>query len=326
VSFINLHLKGIYDNMIPHTADLSKNAKIKVLGELSQALNGDVFNIFFYEEINSLVEHLMGIFNRPRVTLSLANLSSHNKQVPVDSMDVILKHFMLVPANKVEDNPFLWEKPELIKLPKFPTKCLDNYSIINFPEEAHYIFSEAIMKLGTNLFFDVEFPTYPKYFIDTSHFWVTKKKLAIKGDVYNIENKGLLGRFKQLVASNPKLAEVKLPVYYYYQYEQNYQLVGLLKYKVFGKNDEFFKLEFKHYPLKFLQVNEVVTVQKAHMQKLMEKLIETLPRYSHNYYFSILRINNVTGLLKKRFKFMFGFSVGSAHPEQALPRTRGRLR
>lgn len=241
-------------------------------------------------------------------------------------MDVINKHFMLVPANKVEDYPFQWEKSELIKLPKFPTKCLDNYSIINFPEEAHYIYSEAIMKLGTNLFFDVEFPTYPKYFIDTSHLFITKKKLAIKGDVYNIENKGLLAKFKQLVASNPKLTEVKLPVYYYYQYEQNYQLIGLVKYKVFGKNEEFFKLEFKHYPLKFLQVNEAVSGQKASLQKVMEKLMETLPRYSHNYYFAILRINNVTGLLKKRFKFMFGFSVGLAYAEQAFERPRGGLR
>lgn len=254
------------------------------------------------------------------------NITTNNKQVNVDSMDVINKHFMLVPANKVEDYPFQWEKSELIKLPKFPTKCLDNYSIINFPEEAHYIYSEAIMKLGTNLFFDVEFPTYPKYFIDTSHLFITKKKLAIKGDVYNIENKGLLAKFKQLVASNPKLTEVKLPVYYYYQYEQNYQLIGLVKYKVFGKNEEFFKLEFKHYPLKFLQVNEAVNGQKASLQKVMEKLMETLPRYSHNYYFAILRINNVTGLLKKRFKFMFGFSVGLAYAEQAVERPRGGLR
>ena len=43
-----------------------------------------------------------------------------------------------------------------------------------------------------------------------------------------------------------------MPVYYYYQYENNIQMIGYVKYEVYGKSDEFFKLEFKHYPIKFL--------------------------------------------------------------------------
>ena len=29
-------------------------------------------------------------------------------------------------------------------------------------------------------------------------------------------------------------------------------MIGYVKYEVYGKSDEFFKLEFKHYPIKFL--------------------------------------------------------------------------
>ena len=42
-------------------------------------------------------------------------------------------------------------------------------------------------------------------------------------------------------------------------------------------------------------------------------MIESLPRYSHNYYISILRMSNVTSLLKRRWKFMFGFSNKSSN-------------
>jgi hypothetical protein len=44
------------------------------------------------------------------------------------------------------------------------------------------------------------------------------------------------------------------------------------------------------------------------MPKMMERLIESLPRYSHNYYYSIVKMNNLEQLSKRRWKFMFGFS------------------
>ena len=44
------------------------------------------------------------------------------------------------------------------------------------------------------------------------------------------------------------------------------------------------------------------------MPKMMERLIESLPRYSHNYYYSIVRMHNLDSLSKRRWKFMFGFS------------------
>jgi hypothetical protein len=78
--------------------------------------------------------------------------------------------------------------------------------------------------------------------------------------VYNIESKPLVDKFKQLLIFNPELMKqikmfasqynsnfgskkaegkkfsdlfsVKIPVYYFYQYEQNYQLIGFLNFKV----------------------------------------------------------------------------------------------
>lgn len=281
---------------------------MRTLGELAQNLNGELFNLCFFEEIKSMAEHLMGIYSRPKVSIQLANISTSNRPLTIDSQDLINKHFVLLPTSKLEDNPFTWDRPEIIKLPKFPAKCLDNYSIISFPEEAFYVMSDSLMKANT-LFTDVDFPGIPRYFIDPSHMLIKKQALSIKADAYVLENKTLAAKFKQLTTSNPKIKKILLPVYYYYPFEQNFQLIGYVKYEIFGKQDEFFKLEFKHYPLKFLQLNDIVSQQKAQIAPRLEKIIESLPRYSHNYYFSILKMYNVVPLLKKRFKFMFGFSV-----------------
>lgn len=312
MSFVNIHLKGVYDfyhNMASHTAGLGNSPKIKVLNEMATFFNGELFNICYYEEIKGLVEHLMGVFNRPRVSIQFANISTTGKTVNIDSQDLASKHFVMLPTSTLEENPFTWDKPETIKLPKFPNKCLDNYSIISFPEEAYYLMGEAIAKIGQTLFADLEYPSVPKYYIDPSYMLIKKAPLTIKGDVYNLESKTLLAKFKSLFSANPKLKKVLIPVYYYYHYEQNFQMIGYIKYEIYGRTEEFFKLEFKHYPLKFLQLNDIVTNHKANMTKMMEKVIESLPRYSHNFYFSILKMHNVAALLKKRFKFMFGFSV-----------------
>lgn len=82
-----------------------------------------------------------------------------------------------------------------------------------------------------------------------SHFFIKKKKLTIKADVYNIESKPLIDKFKHLLVFNPEFVKqikmsvsqynsnfgkrekkegkrvsheyfsIKIPAYYYYQYE-----------------------------------------------------------------------------------------------------------
>jgi hypothetical protein len=77
-----------------------------------------------------------------------------------------------------------------------------------------------------------------------SHFFIKKKKMTIKADVYNIESKPLIDKFKHLLMLNPEFVKqvkmsassygkkvkkdgkknqdffsVKIPAYYYYQYE-----------------------------------------------------------------------------------------------------------
>ena len=293
-----------------HTEDIAKSSKMITLSEIAQSFNGEIFTIFFYEDVNSLVEHMMNSFSRPKVSLQFGSLAANPKPFPIDNMDIIEKHFLILPTSKLEENPFTWEKPEQVKIPKFPSKCLDNYSVIHFPEEAFYIPSDY--SKNPTLFLDIDYVGVPRYFIDPNIMLIKKQALAVKGDVYHLESKSLVAKFKQLLASNPKIKKIQIPVFYFYQYEQNYQMMGYIKYEVYGKSDEFFKLEFKHYPLKYLQLNDALTVNKANMQKIIEKIIETLPRYSHNFYFSILKLQNITTLLKKRFKFMFGFSVSSS--------------
>lgn len=290
--------------------ELSRNSRMRALGEIAQGFNGELFNLCFFEEIKSMAEHLMGVCSRPKVAVQLTNINTANRPVNIDGQDLLNKHFVMLPTSKLEDNPFTWDRPEVIKLPKFPAKCLDNLSIISFPEEAFYVMSETLNK-GHNLFTDVDFPGTPRYFVDPSHMLIKKQALSIKADAYVLESKSLTAKFKQLTAANPKLKKILLPVYYFYQYEQNFQLIGYVKYEIFGKQDEFFKLEFKHYPLKFLHLNDIVSQHKAQIAPRLEKVIESLPRYSHNYYFSILKMYNVVPLLKKRFKFMFGFSVAA---------------
>lgn len=128
-----------------------------------------------------------------------------------------------------------------------------------------------------------------------------------------------------------KKFSIKIPVYYYYQFDQKYQLIGFLDFKVSDVDEKFLKLteeknldsaqmleafgciegklSFKHFPLKFLKLNELVTDYKKELPVMIERVIESLPRYSHPYYMAVLRMNNVSSLLKRRWKFMFGFSV-----------------
>lgn len=317
---MNIHLKGIYDNIINHIDELTRSDRVLALNDLAQCFNGgELFNLCFFEEIKSMAEHLMGVYSRPKVSIQLANVSTSYRTFSLESQELINRHFVMLPTSKLEDNPFVWDKPELIKIPKFPAKCLDNYSIVSFPEEAFYLAGDLLAKSTSNLFTDLEYPGVPKYYIDPTHLMLPKQELAIKGDSYVVENKSLMAKFKQLFTANPKLKKVFLPFYYYYQYEQSFQMIGYLKYEIYGKDNEFCKLMLKHFPLKFMQMNDIVTEQKSQLPQKMEKLIESLPRYSHNYYFSILKMHNVVELLKKRFKFMFGFSV-----DQDLTRIKWR--
>lgn len=308
------------------------------------------------QEIGMLIDHLMALYSRPKVTLLLQPLTyagplsgqaqpanqNSNPQAPnpsspygltvaianlaqsqttnpsgppppklpvFDNLDLIQKYFTIVPLSDLNNNPFAWDRPEPLKLPKYPTKCLDNSSVINFAEEAFYIPGEMLASRLNTLFIDLEYPSYPRYFVDPTALLIKKQPLAVMGDVYTLDSKPLLEKFRILVSANPKLKKVLFPVYYYYQYEGNYQMVGYIKYEVHGKADEFVKLEFKHYPLKYLQLHETLTNHKNDLLPRLEKIIESLPRYSLNYYYSILKLNNVQQLQKKRFKFMFGFSV-----------------
>lgn len=59
VNLINLHLKGVYDHAIGHTTEIQNNTKILNLENLAKGMNGELYNIFFYEEINFLVDHLI---------------------------------------------------------------------------------------------------------------------------------------------------------------------------------------------------------------------------------------------------------------------------
>jgi len=75
VNLINLHLKGVYDHVIGHTSEIARSVKMRNLENLTQGMNGELYNIFFYEEINSLVDHLIHSHNKPKVTLLFANVS-----------------------------------------------------------------------------------------------------------------------------------------------------------------------------------------------------------------------------------------------------------
>ena len=263
----------------------------------------------------------------------------------------------MIPANTLNNNPFLWKTPAIINLSKYPSKCLDNNSIVNFPEEAFFIFSDQ--RSNSSKFCNVEYPSYPKYYLDVSHLFVKKRKITIRGDVYSIESKPLIDKFKQLLYFNPGLIKqarsvsinasgakdksskksfsIKIPVYYYFKFEQNYQLIGFLNFKVthvvdgfgFGKGGDGVggkkspsalsvmtkksasqasiqsaaamgkilghflifggfllillaamnealsgitgKLQFKHYPLKFLNLNELMTDYKKELPRMIER-------------------------------------------------------
>lgn len=124
----------------------------------------------------------------------------------------------MIPSSILADNQFLWQNPCIINLWKYPTKCFDNNSIVSFPEEAFYIYQT--LNVSTSLFCNMEYPSYPKYFLDVSHFFVQKKKLTLKPDVYVVENKHLVDRFKQMLILNPEfLKQVKIATN---QYISNY--------------------------------------------------------------------------------------------------------
>lgn len=237
--------------MIGHTEELMRSPKVKTLEALSSGTGGEVFNILFHEEIFSLVEHLIALYSRPKVQIKLENIAASGKTYLIDHSELISKHYNLIPANTIKNNTFLWQNgTETLKMSKFPLKCLDNFSLIHFPEEAYFINFDNILQTGNDLFHNVDYPSYPRYFVDVSHFFTPRRKLHVKGDVYQIENKELLDKFKIFVAHNPTLTKIKIPVYYYYQYELNYQLIGFLNFKTTSKDSA--KMEFKHYPLKFL--------------------------------------------------------------------------
>jgi len=75
INLVNLHLKGVYDHIIAHTNEISKSQKMRVLEGLSHSMNGELYNIFYYEEINSLVDHLIHTHNRPTISLLIANVN-----------------------------------------------------------------------------------------------------------------------------------------------------------------------------------------------------------------------------------------------------------
>lgn len=74
VNLVNLHLKGVYDHIVGHTSEIANNAKIRKLENLAKGMNGELYNIFFYEEINSLVDHLIHSHNKPKISILLANV------------------------------------------------------------------------------------------------------------------------------------------------------------------------------------------------------------------------------------------------------------
>jgi len=74
INLVNLHLKGVYDHIIAHTSEIGKSQKVRVLESLASSMNGEIYNIFYYEEINSLVDHLIHTHNRPTVSLLIANV------------------------------------------------------------------------------------------------------------------------------------------------------------------------------------------------------------------------------------------------------------
>jgi len=37
-------------------------------------MNGELYNIFYYEEINSLVDHLISNFNKPKISIVFQNV------------------------------------------------------------------------------------------------------------------------------------------------------------------------------------------------------------------------------------------------------------
>ena len=137
---------------------------MKKLEELSSSINGELYNIFFYEEINSLVDHLIHTHNRPTVSLLIANIHTNRKQVNIDSQEYINKYFTTIRIDNANNNPLTWKVPHIVKLGKFPVKCLDNYSVIHFPEDAYFIFSDQ--RYNNSIFCNVEYPSYPIYYVD----------------------------------------------------------------------------------------------------------------------------------------------------------------
>lgn len=76
MNLINLHLKGVYDHAIGHLRDIHSNSKISDLDNLAKGMNGDLYNIFYYEEINSLVDHLISNFSKPKISIVFQNVST----------------------------------------------------------------------------------------------------------------------------------------------------------------------------------------------------------------------------------------------------------
>jgi hypothetical protein len=76
------------------------------------------------------------------------------------------------------------------------------------------------LNINNSLFCNTEYPSYPKYYLDVSHFFIKKKKLTIKADVYNIESKPLIDKFKHLLVFNPEFVkQLKMSVS---QYNSNF--------------------------------------------------------------------------------------------------------
>lgn len=78
----------------------------------------------------------------------------------------------------MNNNPFLWKTPSIVNLSKYPIRCLDNNSIISFPEDAFYVFNEN--RSNNSTFCNVEYPSYPQYYLDVSHLFVKKRKMTLQ--------------------------------------------------------------------------------------------------------------------------------------------------
>ena len=76
VNLVNLHLQGVYDHAYGHTRDINTSSKISNLENLAKGMNGELINIFHYEDINSLVDQLISNFNKPKISIVFQNVSS----------------------------------------------------------------------------------------------------------------------------------------------------------------------------------------------------------------------------------------------------------